>query len=572
MKLNKRLATLVLMTLLIVAPTFASQVPKDIKDYILKTFPNATIRFDGMVVLSDGTKYLPVYPAISMVNANLAIKYTQPANTTFSKKPDIVVFDNNFALLKLVSAKDNKLTIAQSQKYPMEIKTGLLPQDLIVPSGLMLPEELSGILGNLEIPLYPIAVVQPISGGELKSSNKSNLVRFKDSKKEKNDKKTAKMKQKGKVSVQGLPEELVNKRYLVTNLDTEYINVIPATSTEPKFTLKLDTIAYDLKVTADEAYVLLTKANSSLVDIVDLFEEEIIKQIDLSVQPNEILITPDSRFAYVTSLDDHSIFIIDLNSMKIAQKIQVTGMPEKLSLSNDGKKLIYYDKMSSNLYCVDLQGKYISTLIGYFPNGSKFLYLNNKIYALLRTKNLLEVKNFVAPEYKGDEKVVKDAETERSTTLLDSTNNTLYRTSSARANSKHTIGEKSNNSPYVDNGAILPLLVTNKIENNEDVTKIEVSNKPVDMLVYGKKLFVLSAKNNKLNVINLVNNSLIQTIDLPIKGFCKKITPVPNSDLALITNVTEKKYIIFDMSENEVLQVLPIGVSINNIVILRNKK
>ena len=54
--------------------------------------------------------------------------------------------------------------------------------------------------------------------------------------------------------------------------------------------------------------------------------EEIIKKIDLEVQPNEILITSDNKLAYITSLSDKSIFILDIENMKILQKIQVNGV------------------------------------------------------------------------------------------------------------------------------------------------------------------------------------------------------------------------------------------------------
>ena len=34
---------------------------------------------------------------------------------------------------------------------PLQVRTGLLPQDMLVPSGLILPENIKGIVGNLKI-------------------------------------------------------------------------------------------------------------------------------------------------------------------------------------------------------------------------------------------------------------------------------------------------------------------------------------------------------------------------------------------------------------------------------------
>ena len=34
---------------------------------------------------------------------------------------------------------------------PLQVRTGLLPQDMLVPSGLQIPENIKGIIGNLKI-------------------------------------------------------------------------------------------------------------------------------------------------------------------------------------------------------------------------------------------------------------------------------------------------------------------------------------------------------------------------------------------------------------------------------------
>ena len=34
---------------------------------------------------------------------------------------------------------------------PLQVRTGLLPQDMLVPGGLIIPENIKGIIGNLKI-------------------------------------------------------------------------------------------------------------------------------------------------------------------------------------------------------------------------------------------------------------------------------------------------------------------------------------------------------------------------------------------------------------------------------------
>ena len=45
------------------------------------------------------------------------------------------------------------LEVRNIPELPIQIKTGLLPQDIMVPRGLVLPENLAGILGDVHIPL-----------------------------------------------------------------------------------------------------------------------------------------------------------------------------------------------------------------------------------------------------------------------------------------------------------------------------------------------------------------------------------------------------------------------------------
>ena len=42
----------------------ASKIPDAELNIIQKAFPDAKVRFDGLVELSDGTSYIPVYPLI----------------------------------------------------------------------------------------------------------------------------------------------------------------------------------------------------------------------------------------------------------------------------------------------------------------------------------------------------------------------------------------------------------------------------------------------------------------------------------------------------------------------------
>lgn len=565
------------------APCFALSLPDDAVKYINKQFPKSVIRFDGLIVLSDGTEYLPVIPAISQVDAGMKIKKSFPQTNDIKTKPDIVVFENNFALIKINYTEDKKARILNLPDYPIEIKTGLLPQELIVPTGLILPETLHGILGDLEIPLYPISSIVPMDeisgkGEDFKTTTMSSAI----------TKSTFKgMVETMKTSAPDwnadFMDTLSNKRYLITNLSSEYINIVPSDSSEPKFTLKLDTIPLDMALTTDEEYLLITKLNNTNVDLVDIDHEEIIKRIDLGVNLNEILVAPDNKTVFVTSMQDRSIFILDLNSLKVLKKIQVQGMPEKLALSDNQSKLLYYDKMSSKLYCIDLKDKYIATLIDKYENASKFIFENNKIYALLRQNGELNVRNYVPPEYKGDEELVRQAaekrllteemENQKNNSVIMGSTDTLDQSSPdnaaiPKARKQYKFKELN----YRDKNTVLPLMIEEEVKKENKGIDIKVGSKPVDMIKYNDFLYILSAKDRTMNVFSIASGKKVGTIKLPVGGFPNKITQVGKTNIALITNVTEGSYVVFDLAGAQVIEVCPISIPVNNILVIKDKK
>ena len=132
-------------------PLFVVCIPDNFQQYISKDFPKTDFRFDGVIILPDNTVYLPLLPAKIITPEDISIKQTYPANQKMSDKPNVVIFNNDFALLKVVTDKNGNKTIYSKANPPIEIRTGLFPQDMLVPKGLVIPENLKSIIGDLQI-------------------------------------------------------------------------------------------------------------------------------------------------------------------------------------------------------------------------------------------------------------------------------------------------------------------------------------------------------------------------------------------------------------------------------------
>lgn len=521
---------LISLILLLGLPSFATQLPIEVKNYILKYDEEATIRFDGLITLKDGTFYLPLLPAYEVKDTVFDVKYVYPENKPFNKKPDIVIFSNNYCLLKLIKTKEG-LTVTSLNELPVEVRTGLLPQDLLVPKGLVLPDSLIGILGDLSIPLT----------SNLKITAKQQIPQFFVDKEE-----LPKTPQKIKVISQ-----LEKKQFFITNFNSNYLYIMPSNLRDVQYTLKLDSIPKTVKEIAQK-YLMVATNGKTYIDVVDIRNEEIVKQIDLGTTPSEIIITKDEKLAYIVSSDNSYLYVVDIPTMNLIKQIQIKGTPEKIAFSDDETKIIYQDSKTNDIYSVELKNNYINIYQCSVPNVSKLAIINNNVYALARTKNMFRVfpyQEFVEEKKVNDDRVFSSRKSFYVKSAILKTGNVaknIYEAEQAAKKQEEL----------------------EKLTRVEDGLSFKLSPKPVDMVYKNGMIFVLSAVTNSVDVFNPQANSLEKTVPLKIEGFSTKFNLIKDSNMAIITNVLEKKYVVFDFEKQKVLQVNPIDVPISTLTIV----
>lgn len=472
----KKILTLTIAYLMSVISVSATTLPANILQTIKTELPNASVRFDGLVTLPNGTVYLPVLPSNPKRNAQGKLVSTVPSGKKLAQLPDIALFDSNFALLKVIKSKDGKLGIAPSKDIPFIIKTGIFPQDMLVPPGLVIPDDLQIMMGDLKIA----------------TSNSSVNDIFKNAVEVK----------KAHVDTKIVPVPyMAGKTLLITSLDSKLISVIPSDSTIPKFTLKLENLPKFVQPVCNDDYILVAAAGKTYIDVADVKQEVLAKKIDLTFQPTELILNSAKTKAYVAVGDDQSIFLIDLKTMSLVEKIKIKGYPKNIAISPDDKTIVYQDKNTGDIYTLTLDETYLNRFIYNAANVSKLLIDGDNIYLLSRTENDLQVVD---------------------TTIRD----LIY--------------------------------------------KQPVAQKPVDMMAVNNKLYILCA-SNELDIFNLEDFSLSEAVKFQNKGFSKKLVRVPNTNLLLITNVSDKKYYVYDMSKNSVLQTVNTPIYVNDLQLLNKR-
>jgi DNA-binding beta-propeller fold protein YncE len=125
----------------------ATDLPAGVLNYIRQKDPQVKVRFDGVVLFSNGEIYVPVIPQDPSLNEeSQQVVMSIPEKAAF---PDLIGFDNHFFLLRLIQTSSGRLTFPKMAEYPIQLKEGLLPQDFVMPPNLFIPVELKVILGAL---------------------------------------------------------------------------------------------------------------------------------------------------------------------------------------------------------------------------------------------------------------------------------------------------------------------------------------------------------------------------------------------------------------------------------------
>ena len=449
-------------------------MPDDVRNYINQEIPQADIRFDGVIIFPSNTIYLPLYPSLFSDIKSLSIKETYPAGKSLRQEPDIVIFNNDFVMMKVLSDGAGHKTVLHQTNPPLQVRTGLLPQDMLVPSGLIIPENIKSIIGNLKIDTKNEDII--------KVENKDSFEEF--------------LSAGESPKPQSLIAQLKNKILFVTTNYSKNIQVVEPAKAVPSHSLAQKSIPIDAKAVNNGKFLLVTTYDRPFIDVISVADSRFIKQISINANPEQILLDTQNAKAYVASPSSSTIFVVDLNSMSLVQKIKINGYCEHILLAED--KIFYVDKLRNEIWAIELKNGYLLRDIGKFPNISALAFANNKLFLSSRTKSRIAVIDY---------------------------------------------------------------------DTFKLVDEFTTVSKPVSMLMYKNVLYVLGAQNNQIQKINVETNSVIGTIELGTNGFSKGFNQIEGTDLAVITDLKNNMYTIFDLSTSTVLKTYNINVPIKDVII-----
>ncbi len=350
----------------------ASKLPDDVWKFIKASFPNAQQRFDSVVVLSDDVMYIPLYPPTNTTVSKIMPEYVYPSNMTLAQKPEVVLLNNGYSLLKVFKDEGGNYTLTKKDDLPIKVRLGLMPQDMLTPIGLKMPESLKLTLGDLLIP----------------SKEETSLALNEEDKRKYKNPYSPAVKRNEFVST----VELKDKKTLINPKNSKFLEVYDTTSQNPLYELKLSAMPLKI-VTSDVSKVALVLYwNSKELEIIDLKDENVVAKIPIDAPATDVAINKKQNLAYVASQNANAIYVVDLSAMQLKQVVKLDQKPSQIAYGEVDDSIAFFDEYASKIYNVTKNGsEYVVQAMGSASNVSKIICDVANIYALSRTHNVLYV-------------------------------------------------------------------------------------------------------------------------------------------------------------------------------------
>ena len=484
-----------------VESVLATELPPDVIAYINKTFPGSNVRFDGVVELQDGGLYLPVIP-VAYVDHDGPVRVSMTVPDK-SLKPELIIFSNNLSLMKVITNERGEKTVLSGMQVPLKVKLGLLPQDLLVPEGLVVPSDMSSILGDLVIPSTSPKVPADIAS-QLKPKSNSELSDSSDG---------------------------VNLEPLVPAGDVTPETRLPGMDTEKLFGLK-DRMLYVSGITGNKIYV------------VDPQLSEVVDTIQVSALPMKAVLSKDKKLLYVICLAGNTIACVNIKTGEVENLIKVGLRPSCIDISPDGSKLFVTNSGSGNVSIINTELFEITNTISVqgLPDGIVSSKDNKSFYVFNRASGIVSKWDAINSEDRQFLFMIKNP----CAIAINPDETKLFVTSRTQNNL---------------------LIYNLKDRKYDGVIEVGTKPIDIAVSLEGRYVYTLDAADDKISIVDSENQEVVGTIDLMTKGFPSSISIIPGTNMALITNVESDKITLVDLNTRKVLTTLTIGIKSKSLVI-----
>jgi hypothetical protein len=310
----------------------ATELPSGVLNYLRHKDPHVKVRFDGVVVFSNGETYVPVLPQDPSLNPD-----SQQVVAAFPEKaafPDLIQFDNNFFLMRLIQTASGRLTFPKMAAYPLQLKEGMLPQDFVLPDNLFIPVELKVILGSLpynpsnktpDVVPAPVQATSPLAANNSASTNVYQL------------------KSTGRLT------------YVFDLVEQKLIG-IDAITGHKQGDVALDCVPSSLKLSGDGKLLFAPCLSTNELVVVDTGSNLVKTRVPVGQRPDAVLYLDESKEVVVSNRFSPFLSLISSEELIAGQRIDLPGNGGAMVRVPGGKspQLAVADAFKAQVYLVDM--------------------------------------------------------------------------------------------------------------------------------------------------------------------------------------------------------------------------
>jgi DNA-binding beta-propeller fold protein YncE len=351
-------------------PALATDLPSGVLNYLRQKDPHVKVRFDGLVLFSNGESYVPVIPQDPAFNADSQqVVSTIPAKAAY---PDLIQFDNNFFLMRLIQTASGRLTFPKMVDYPIQLKEGLLPQDFVMPTNLFIPVELKVLLGAL--PYSPsftpsqTPVTAPAATILQQSTSATNSV---------------------------MNSGMARVTY-VFDLSSQRIMAIEPVTGRKQGEVALDCVPSSLRVAPEGKLLFVPCLSTNELVVVDTGSNLVKTRVDVGQRPDGVLYLDQTQDVVVSNRYSPFLSLVNSNNLTGEQKINLPGNGGAMSTIAGARvpKLVVADAFKPQIYLVDINTRVVEKTLAAIPDISALKAFQDpkgglEIWAVSRTKKQL---------------------------------------------------------------------------------------------------------------------------------------------------------------------------------------
>lgn len=373
MGFKKNIVTLSLLSFLAFTQNAnATKLPNDVWQYVQKQIPTVQQRFDSVLLLDNDIMYIPLSPPSATSVSELKIEYSYPENQALKDLPEVILLNNGYSFLKVFKDSAGNYTLTQKDDLPIKVRLGLMPQDMLTPIGLKMPESLKLTLGDLLIP----------------SKDEGSLTLKESDKKEVKNPYSPAVKRNEFIPAVNFE----GKKTFINPRSSKFLAVYDGQSQTPSYELKLSSMP--LKIISSEVsnVALVLYWSGKNAEIIDLKNDRVITTLTLEGNASDVVLNKKDNLAYVASQNASTIYIVNLNSMQIDTAIKIDQKPARITYSEDDNLITFYDEYLAKIFNVEkVPDGYEVKPVGEVNNVTKLLADSTKIYAISRSSGELNV-------------------------------------------------------------------------------------------------------------------------------------------------------------------------------------